>query len=163
MVSAADERSVELRAGGSGGAQPTRLIVAVMRGLKVTETRKSSGGLAAELAAPFYAELRPHRQPPISGSGQENRGFRTARTECEAAKRCLAKLQRSRARSRRNPCWEVSPAVAPQQHVRCSMMSAPVRRCQRVQPAGSKSSAGEGEGKDTKETRSLEAQAGGGR
>ena len=76
-----DERSVELRAGGSGGAQPARLIVAVMHGLKVTETQKSCGGLAAELAAPFYAKLRPHRQQPISGSGQENRGFRTARTQ----------------------------------------------------------------------------------
>ena len=82
---AADERSVELRAGGSGGAQPARLIVAVMHGLKVTETQKSCGGLAAELAAPFYAKLRPHRQQPISGSGQENASFRTPRTQCEAS------------------------------------------------------------------------------
>ena len=54
---AADERSVELRAGGSGGAQPARLIVAATRGLKVTETQKSWGMLAAELAAPSYAKL----------------------------------------------------------------------------------------------------------
>ncbi len=81
---AADERSVELRAGDWGCAQPDRLIVAVMRGLKVTETQKSCGRLAAELAAPFYAKLRPHRQQPISGSGQENRSFRTARTQWPA-------------------------------------------------------------------------------
>jgi len=78
---AADERSVELWAGGWGGAQPARLIVAVMRGLKVTETQKSCGGLAAELAGLICAERRPHRQPPISGSGQEKSSFRTARTQ----------------------------------------------------------------------------------
>ena len=37
-----------------------RLIVAAMRGLKVTETRKSCGGLAAELGGLICAELRPH-------------------------------------------------------------------------------------------------------
>ena len=37
-----------------------------MRGLKVTETRKSSGGLAAELAT--FLRKRPHRQQPISAS-----------------------------------------------------------------------------------------------
>ena len=81
---AADERSVELWAGGWGGAQPARLIVAVMRGLKVTETQKSCGGLAAELAGLICAERRPHRQPPISGSGQEKSSFRTARTQWSA-------------------------------------------------------------------------------
>ena len=89
---AADERSVELRVGGWGGAQPARLIVAVMRGLKVTETRKSCGGLAAELAGRICAELRPHRQQPISGSGQENRGFRTVRTQCEPCAPALSSL-----------------------------------------------------------------------